>query len=340
MTMHQSAFIRGLMALGHDVSIYVCKDRDLIRERMGWRTDWSGDMQITSIGKSQNYLASTPNETWHIFGGLGAHEEIQNVFNELRSKGYKNLAVLSEGGDVFPKIKLPLRIIKHWVLARKYSGSIRAFFAIGSTGERYWRLLGVQNIYPWLYLTDSQKTKSDYSPQGQIKFVFAGKLIKRKGIDLFLKALPDWKGVSVTIIGEGPQEKQLRRLAHRFKKTRVVFLPFIDNGEVLDIISRSDILFLPSRAEGWGAVVNEALLEGTRVLVSSKCGSSSLVNSTNGLVINFSHKRRVSKILMELILKGETSTKERNLISREAQSLLNPVKIADDFVQILNNSRN
>ena len=53
--------------------------------------------------------------------------------------------------------------------------------------------------------------------------------------------------------------------------------PFMDNTKVRLAIEEADLLVLPSRFDGWGAVVNEALGAGTPVLVSDLCGSSYLV---------------------------------------------------------------
>ena len=50
------------------------------------------------------------------------------------------------------------------------------------------------------------------------------------------------------------------------------------------------MLILPSRYERFGAVVNEALLLGEKVAVSSKAGAAMLVNKNNGVVLNIDEK--------------------------------------------------
>ena len=45
-------------------------------------------------------------------------------------------------------------------------------------------------------------------------------------------------------------------------------------------------MILPSRYERFGAVVNEALLLGEKVAVSSKAGATILVNDHNGVILD------------------------------------------------------
>src|SRR5690606_11941422 len=42
-------------------------------------------------------------------------------------------------------------------------------------------------------------------------------------------------------------------------------------------MGNSDLFVLPSREDGWGAVVNEALMLGTPVICSNACGASDLI---------------------------------------------------------------
>ena len=50
-------------------------------------------------------------------------------------------------------------------------------------------------------------------------------------------------------------------------------------------MAAADVLVLPSRFDGWGAVVNEALMVGTPVICSDRCGASDVIeNGRNGYV--------------------------------------------------------
>jgi glycosyltransferase involved in cell wall biosynthesis len=50
-------------------------------------------------------------------------------------------------------------------------------------------------------------------------------------------------------------------------------------------IALADVLVLPSRWDGWGMVVNEALTAGVPVIVSDRCGAADLIqHGVNGFV--------------------------------------------------------
>ena len=48
-------------------------------------------------------------------------------------------------------------------------------------------------------------------------------------------------------------------------------------ADIPSLIVRADVLVLPSRKDGWGAVVNEALMLGTPVVCSAASGSCDLI---------------------------------------------------------------
>ena len=55
---------------------------------------------------------------------------------------------------------------------------------------------------------------------------------------------------------------------------------------------------LPSRFDGWGAVVNEALMVGTPVICSDRCGASDLIeNGRNGYVFEAGNARALRERL-------------------------------------------
>jgi glycosyltransferase involved in cell wall biosynthesis len=99
-------------------------------------------------------------------------------------------------------------------------------------------------------------------------FVTVSRLIPDKGIETTLRALasvpPPWR---YTIVGEGPQERDLKELAERLGiASRVEFL-----GVTLDVSSvlqSADFFLFPSRSEGLGSAALEAAWAGVPVLTS------------------------------------------------------------------------
>lgn len=93
------------------------------------------------------------------------------------------------------------------------------------------------------------------------RILFNGRLIENKGIKFFDKIAqsipPDWK---FTIVGSGPMQSYVEEL--RKKHKNIDFRGKIPKSEVVKILSKTDVLILPTFAEGSPRVVLEAAASG------------------------------------------------------------------------------
>jgi len=103
---------------------------------------------------------------------------------------------------------------------------------------------------------------------GRMRLIFAGRLVAQKNVELALRtlaALPD--DFDLTIVGDGPDRARLEAMSRRLGLSdRVVF-----TGLVPDIrphLEASDLFLLPSRFEGYPAVMIEALAAGLPVIAT------------------------------------------------------------------------
>jgi glycosyltransferase involved in cell wall biosynthesis len=144
-----------------------------------------------------------------------------------------------------------------------------------------------QAIFPFGYFVSRKGVnleKSETMPQKGLKLVFIGTLIRIKGLDIAIKAVEALysKGYKISLDIYGPGN----HLMFISPSSPCVFYKgIIPQGESQRIIINYDMLILPSRHDGWGLVVNEALLQGTPVVVSDKVGAKCLVeNSGCGMI--------------------------------------------------------
>jgi glycosyltransferase involved in cell wall biosynthesis len=106
--------------------------------------------------------------------------------------------------------------------------------------------------------------------------ICVARLAGRKGIDLLLKAfrkvVTAYPNVKLMIIGEGPQERRLKRLARELGLgDKTLFLGKVPFGDLEALYATADIFVFHSLWEGQGLVIEEAMASGTPC-VSSKVG--------------------------------------------------------------------
>jgi glycosyltransferase involved in cell wall biosynthesis len=99
--------------------------------------------------------------------------------------------------------------------------------------------------------------------------VAVGRLIRQKGFDLLLRALAQCKHAGqkarLVVVGEGPERGRLNALAHELGiADRVLMTGFVADPAAW--YAHGDIFVLPSRWEGFGHVIVEALACGLPVI--------------------------------------------------------------------------
>ena len=101
-------------------------------------------------------------------------------------------------------------------------------------------------------------------------------------IDAFAQAKTD---ATLVIVGDGPEKEALEQHAKTVNK-EIIFTGRFDGDDLYTWYNLANVFILASYQEAFGAVTNEALLAGCRMVVSKKAGSSCLVNEQNGELIN------------------------------------------------------
>lgn len=118
--------------------------------------------------------------------------------------------------------------------------------------------------------------------------VFAGRLIGWKGARLAIEALArpeaaDWR---LELLGEGPREGDLRRLADGLGLAdRVEFRGYRPRDEVLDTLARADAFVFPSLHDSAGWAVAEAITLGCPVVCLDRGGPALLAGEVGDQVV-------------------------------------------------------
>nr|WP_280639004.1 glycosyltransferase family 4 protein [Sphingomicrobium aestuariivivum] len=166
-----------------------------------------------------------------------------------------------------------LRRVGYSWLARKIRGRAETILAIGDRTSDWLVARGFPEtiVHPFAYfLPEADDFTADRAADRRFRVGFVGQLIERKRVDLLIDA-SSALDVDVDIVGAGSLKARLEDRAAASDHIRLLGKRPMD--QVRTIIAEFDVLVLPSEHDGWGAVVSEALLAGTRVIVSDACGS-------------------------------------------------------------------
>ena len=112
--------------------------------------------------------------------------------------------------------------------------------------------------------------------------VFLGSLIIRKKVDEVLKLASYFQELNFHIVGDGPLKENLMLSTSSNVKFHSNIMPHDLNEFLLSM----DLLFLPSRSEGFPKVILEAAASGVPSLVYSDYGANEWINNyINGFVV-------------------------------------------------------
>lgn len=203
-----------------------------------------------------------------------------------------------------------------------YARKIRGIGCCGKTGILAHKkaLVAQHRLFEFIYtvptsnsylITEavSHNVKKYYAGGGK-KYLFIGSLIDRKSI---IELIGTFSSINeeyeFIIVGEGPLAEKVKTLIHG--NTKIRYLGKLMPSEVRDVLDQADTLILPSKLEGWGCVVNEALMAGCRVIVSNVVGARALIDKegTRGQVFRNGDWEDLKKCLIKE-MKIET-TKEK-----------------------------
>jgi glycosyltransferase involved in cell wall biosynthesis len=119
------------------------------------------------------------------------------------------------------------------------------------------------------------------------RFVFLGRLIDLKAVDVVIRALTFVPGVELEIIGDGEMAQTWKTLVTELALTeRVHFLGWLPQAECALHVRSALALVLPSLHECGGAVVLEAMAMGKPVISTNWGGPADYLDSSCGILID------------------------------------------------------
>jgi glycosyltransferase involved in cell wall biosynthesis len=143
-----------------------------------------------------------------------------------------------------------------------------------------------------LWAGSEHRSAGNGSTAGQpVRFVFMGRLVDWKGVDLLLHAWQKLQGaareVELLVIGEGSERAALEAQADKLGISRSVqFKGWLSQRGCAAELADADVLVLPSLIECGAAVVLEAMASGLPVIATKWGGPSDYLDPSCGILLD------------------------------------------------------
>ena len=299
------------------------------RASQGW-----GDFDMGSVefrlaetqAEVERLVESAASDSIHVCESIRGKGSSGHAQAAVGRRGLRQWAVMERVKD--QGLLGPLKRLAYRARVIGARGRVEGVLAIGR-GVPEWivaRGFPADRVFPFTYFLGAAKgvTPTDPDSARGFRVAFAGRLVELKRVDLLIEAIarlgrPE---VELEVIGTGPMEPILRELAARLLPERVRWLGRMPFDRVPAQLRHADCLVLPSRIDGWGAVVSEALMQGTPAVCSSECGASVAVEASGtGGVFASGSVDSLAAVLERQAAKGKVAPEERTRLASWASCL-------------------
>lgn len=130
--------------------------------------------------------------------------------------------------------------------------------------------------------------------------VTAGRLVPWKNIDGVINAVANISGMSLAVIGDGPDREVLTSHAEEMLPGRFVFTGALAHGDLLETIKSADVFVLNSSYEGLSHLLVEASMLGVPIVATDAGGNSEVIkDGVNGTLVPTGDTVSLTKALVE-----------------------------------------
>jgi glycosyltransferase involved in cell wall biosynthesis len=183
------------------------------------------------------------------------------------------------------------------------------------------------------FVPQLNKPHAQHQKSISLRIIYVGAMNKRKGADILIEAVKLLQSQGYTLILDlyGPGDRQ----KYDDLGASICYKGLLPFEAVQSTMQKYDLLIIPSRHDGWGVVVNEALLQGVPVISSNRVGSKQLLEASGaGLIFESENVNElVEKIKLLMENPGVLDELQRRA-SQIGQSIL-PEKGAQYFLDVL-----
>lgn len=159
----------------------------------------------------------------------------------------------------------------------------------------------IPNVIPDYFKFDTTEKNTDI-----FSFIAVGNLIEPKCfgllIDTFDMLYKENKNVSLTIVGKGPLESELKKKVNeRGLSECISFTGVVPNRKLADLYNKADCFVLPSRFETFGVVYAEALCTGTPIISTKNGGIDDIYEDGCGYLVEVDNEDELEDAMKRIM---------------------------------------
>ena len=128
--------------------------------------------------------------------------------------------------------------------------------------------------------------------------------VKQKSLDFLIKGFYEFRKKNINskliLVGNGPETKKLKMLSNDLKlNNEIIWIGYSEN--VLNILKLSNVFVLPSRYEGFGLVLLEAMYAKKPIIASNVSAIPEVIkNNWNGLLFKYNSIKEFNLQLLKI----------------------------------------
>jgi hypothetical protein len=270
-----------------------------------------------------------------ISGEMGTRTLLALFYRKLRRKS--RLIVWAEYAESTEKGRGLMRGTLRKLLCRH----VDAFLAVGRSGARYIRSLGVdeRKIFEISYTTrveDFAAVEITRPPEQARRLLYVGQLIERKGLTQFLEVLSKWavvhpdRTIEFVFVGDGALRRTLESLPIAANVT-LTFAGTCAYENLPWFYGGGGVFVLPTFADTWGVCINEALAAGVPVLGSiySQAVEELVQDGQNGWTFRAGHEAEIYRAIDRMMHTPLAELERMRKCARRTALKLTPERMAD-----------
>lgn len=192
-------------------------------------------------------------------------------------------------------------------------------------------------IIPNTYEVDLFRFAERPAHSGPVRLVSVGRLSSEKGHDVLLRALStltaEGGDLALTIVGDGPERSRLTELAVALGVAeRVRFTGVLTGRELAAELAAADLSVLPSRSEGFGVAVIEAMATGLPVVATRSGGPETIIDAETGVLVATDDPAALAAGLADAV--ARLASFDRAAIAARATARYAPAAVGERLVRL------